>query len=389
VRGYFLPLQETLVSKRTIFNLGKYLLAFGLLAYVVYANWSPASGKGLGYVWQRHVVEGYPIHAGFLALGFAIFTASILLTLVRWYILVRAQDLPFRLADAVRLGLVGFFFNTVLPGSIGGDIVKAAFLAREQARRTVAVATVIMDRAIALWALVWFVTLAGGVFWATGNLTDADAPRTILTIAAVITAASALAWLLLGFLPTHRADRFADRLERLPRVGGSVAEFWRAVWMYRCRQKAVLLSMLITVVGQSGFAIAFYCSAHVLWDGDAVHNPIPTLVQHFLIVPVGLVVQTMPLFPGGAGIGELGFGLLYRWFSYPEANGVLSSLVMRVLTWIVGLVSGLVYLRMRARLPDTSPSAEEIPDEEEPLAEGAVPLGPAGKVVAARAEAGS
>jgi hypothetical protein len=30
-------------------------------------------------------------------------------------------------------------------------------------------------------------------------------------------------------------------------------------------------------------------------------------MQHFLIVPIGMV----PLFPGGAGIDELGFGGLY------------------------------------------------------------------------------
>ena len=42
-------------------------------------------------------------------------------------------------------------------------------VAREQSRRTVAVATVIMDRVIALWGLFWFVALLGGAFWLTGR----------------------------------------------------------------------------------------------------------------------------------------------------------------------------------------------------------------------------
>ena len=37
-------------------------------------------------------------------------------------------------------------------------------------RRPVAVATVIIDRAVALWALIWFVALAGALFWALGLL---------------------------------------------------------------------------------------------------------------------------------------------------------------------------------------------------------------------------
>src|SRR5207249_2923529 len=120
-------------------------------------------------VWEERITQG-KIHYQFFALAAAICLASLMITLVRWYVLVRAVNLPFRLLDAFRLGFIGLFFNTFLPGSVGGDIIKAAFLAREQDRRTVAVATVIMDRAIALWALIWFVALLGGAFWAGGFL---------------------------------------------------------------------------------------------------------------------------------------------------------------------------------------------------------------------------
>ena len=41
--------------------------------------------------------------------------------------------------------------------------MKAAGIAREQSRRTVAVATVIMDRIIGLWGLCWLVALLGGL----------------------------------------------------------------------------------------------------------------------------------------------------------------------------------------------------------------------------------
>ncbi len=339
------------MNKRAILNVGKYLLAFGLLGWVIYSNWMPGTDKGLAYVWQRHVVEGQPIHGEFLLGAVLCFSAALVLTLVRWYVLVRAQDLPFRLPDALRLGLIGFFFNTFLPGSVGGDIIKAAALAREQSRRTVAVATVIMDRVIALWGLFWFMAVLGGVFWLTGNLEGpgAEQSKTIIKGAGAVVAVSVVVWLLLGLLPPHRAERFAGRLGRLPKVGGSAAEFWRAVWMYRCRQKSVALALLISWVGFVGFVGAFYCSTRTLWDGDA-GNPIPTLTQHFLLVPIGLIIMAMPLFPGGAGIGELGFGGLYAWFGCRAANGVLGSLVQRVISWALGFVGYGVYLRMRAGL---------------------------------------
>ena len=325
-------------------------------------------GRGLAYVWREHVVEGKPIHWGYLGLAAFICTLAVLLTFLRWYYLVRAQDLPFRVPDALRLGIIGFFFNTFMPGSVGGDAIKAVFLAREQKnRRTMAVATVIMDRAIALWALVWFVAICGLIFWAGGQLEGRGAgpSQLVIKVAAGIVVVSLACWLLLGLLPPHRSEKFAGRLSRLPKVGHAAGELWRAVWMYRCRQRSVAMTMLISWIGHVGFVLTFYFSVLVLAD-DRDMQHIPTLAQHFLIVPIGLVIQAMPLFPGGAGIGELGFGGLYKWFGAAVACGVLGSLVQRVIMWVLSVFGYLFYLRLRRTLqvdkPPSRVSAEPIPN---------------------------
>ncbi len=107
---------------------------------------------------------------------------------------------------------------------------------------------------------------------------------------------------------------------------------------------------MFTWLGHIGFVLAFYCSMRTLCD-DGLGQHVPTLTQHFLIVPIGMVIQAIPLFPGGAGIGELGYGLLYQWLGCSEASGVLGSLVQRVLYWVIGLLGYVVYLRMRSALP--------------------------------------
>lgn len=451
------------MSKRLLLDIGKYLLAGGLLAYVVWSNWGqsskvakrieagpprqtasdpptlmgvvrsyqpgeslvvqndsgqevhfdlvkhdwslfkfkfintaaqiqePANGetvapgaqvsvwehpsRGLAYVWRRHVVEGQPVHWGFFALAFAIGLVAIVLTFLRWYVLVRAQDLPFTVPDALRLGFIGFFFNSVMPGAVGGDIIKAAFLAREKRdRKTVAVATVIMDRAIALWALVWFVAICGAIFLFSGALQGrgADQSLVIVKAAGIIVVVSFTAWMLLGLLPSRRAEMFAGRLSRVPKLGHTLAEFWRSVWMYRCRQASVAATMLISWIGHIGFVLYFYCSALVLWDAGDPAQRIPTLAQHFLLVPIGLVIQALPLFPGGAGIGELGFGVLYGWLGASVACGVLGSLVFRVLQWVLGIFGYFVYRHLRTDIPviDNNGTGQSVPAEEVPVAVG-------------------
>ena len=47
-------------------------LGIALLVYVVWSNWAPDSGQGLAHIWQKHIVEGEPIHAGYFVLAAAI-----------------------------------------------------------------------------------------------------------------------------------------------------------------------------------------------------------------------------------------------------------------------------------------------------------------------------
>jgi hypothetical protein len=216
----------------------------------------------------------------------------------------------------------------------------------------VAVATVIMDRVIALWGLIWFMAMLGGAFWYFGLLEGpkVEQARFIVTSAISLVVASVVVWMLLGLLPQHRAERFAGRLSRVPRLGGLLAEFWRAVWMYRCRQTSVGLALCLSWISHVGFVLAFYFCARTLWD-EMPGNPLPTLAQHFLIVPIGLVIAAVPLFPGGVGIGEAGFGGLYILFGSAGANGVLGSLVQRVLSWVFGLLGYGISMGMHSGLP--------------------------------------
>ncbi|HEY1861326.1 MAG TPA: lysylphosphatidylglycerol synthase transmembrane domain-containing protein [Gemmataceae bacterium] len=348
------------MNKRIIINLCKYGLAVGLLTWVIWKNWRPTGQPGLGDIWDKHVVEGKPIpHPEFFFLALALCLASVLLSFVRWFVLVRAVGLPFRLSDALRLGMVGYFFNNFLPGSIGGDVLKAAFLAREQDRRTVAVATVVMDRMIALWALIWFVAILGCGFWLAGQFQGdtAEESQRIVIGAVAICAVSLTAWLLLGFLPAGRAERFAQRLNRLRKIGHSAAEFWRAVWMYRCRQRSVYLAMLMAFVGFFGFVFTFYFAVRTLAEPT---ERIPTVEEHFLVIPIGFVIQALPGLPGGLGLGEWGFGEMYARMQCASSLGVLGSLVQRVIFWILGLAGYLIYLRMKPSLETEQEKAEEL-----------------------------
>ena len=64
------------------------------------------------------------------------------------------------------------------------------------------------------------------------------------------------------------------------------------------------LALIFTWLGHVGFVLVYYCAMRTLWD-EGSGQEVPTLPQHFLIVPIGMVIQAMPLFPGFYSISFL------------------------------------------------------------------------------------
>jgi hypothetical protein len=358
------------VKKHFLIGLAKYGLGIGLLAWVLWRYWSPSpdgSSPGLSGIFQR------PIQVGPLAAASLICLTSVLLTFYRWFLLVRAQKLDCTPFNALRLGLIGYYLSNFLPGSVTGDVFKAAFLARHQSRRTVAVATVMVDRAVGLWGLFWLLALVGTGLFLTGDPHGVLANPVLhnIVIGGIsLGAATTVAWCVLLVLPA-RAAGVADWLDRYGRIGHSLAELWRAMWMYRWQWRWVLAALVISTVGHVGFALTFFYAAQTFGGPDQL-TQIPTLVEHLLIVPVGLTFQALFPAPGGVGGAEAAFGQLY-WYvlgtDISRDNGIAGSLTQRMINWALSLVGYLVYLRMRAEVPGITEAVEEAEGEEEPTPE--------------------
>ncbi|MBI3821685.1 MAG: flippase-like domain-containing protein [Planctomycetes bacterium] len=336
--------------KSVAWTTAKYLLAVSVLAFVIHANWEPTDEQGgLRDVWHK------PIDRQYLILALLLHVCSLTVILYRWHILVRAQDLPCTLFQAVRLGTLGFVCSAFLPGAVGGDLVRATALAREQSRRTVAVATVVMDRALSVWGIVFIVAAVGGACWLF-DLLDAAVlgpARPIILTATIIIVASVIAWVAAGCYAPTLADATS---------GGALSQLWHAAWLYHRRPGSVVAAAALSVMSTACESVAFYCYARTLSDGTA-SNALPGLSEHFLIVPIGLLISGIPLFPGGAGIGEAGFGGLYKLFGFAAANGVLGSLLFRVSGWALGIAGYLGCLLTEAMSRPESVRHEKTPGD--------------------------
>jgi glycosyltransferase 2 family protein len=107
--------------------------------------------------------------------------------------------------------------------------------------------------------------------------------------------------------------------------------------------------------------LAFYFSSLTLNAADRI----PSITAQFLLVPVGMTITSAVPTPGGVGGAEVAFGFLYGLAGYDPANGVLASLVQRVITWMLGLMGYIVYLRMKPSLPSVEPQETPVNGEVE------------------------
>jgi uncharacterized protein (TIRG00374 family) len=302
--------------------------ALAIIGYLVWSNWNRIGSA----------IQGRSVRWDWLAGGFAMCLAAVLVTFLRWYLLVWAQGLPFRIRDSLRIGFIGYFFNLLIPGAVGGDLVKAVLLAREQQRKTVAIATVLIDRIIGLYGLILLGGLATAIFWSDVRRLPALERLGIFSLA--LMAGSTVALVILFSLAVQHG-RLADWLSRFPAVGSMLREAIGSMAVYRSKWRVLILTTLLSVAGHVGFVLALRCGM------AAVAPALPPARVHFMIVPLGLMVGAVPLTPGGAGPTEAVMQWLFDSVQQDGAMALLMMLAFRATQVLVAIVGMIYYLASR------------------------------------------
>ncbi len=90
-----------------------------------------------------------------LAQAFGVMLVGQVFNAARWYMLLRAQALGLGFLRAVQLVFVGLFASNFLPTTIGGDVLRVAGVAFPSQRRLEAAASVVMDRAVSVFGMLF------------------------------------------------------------------------------------------------------------------------------------------------------------------------------------------------------------------------------------------
>jgi uncharacterized protein (TIRG00374 family) len=272
--------------------------------------------------------------------------ALVVLTAWRWRMLMRGVGLELSFSRATRLTFVGGFFNLAVPGSTGGDVVKAWYAARETGAGARAVLSVFVDRFVGLFALVLF---AAGVLvvWARGPAYET--PRALVLL---LLAGSAVGGALVLSRGLRRRLGLGALFRRLP-FQRILEELRAGARLYRGHVPALLASVGVSLANHAGSAAAAWYLARALGTQGV------SLGAAMALVPIVNLLSAVPLLPGGWGVGELAFAFFFGLVGVPPTEAVGLSVVFRLATLGVNLPGGVLWIFWRGH-PSTARIAAEV-----------------------------
>jgi uncharacterized protein (TIRG00374 family) len=243
--------------------------------------------------------------------GALCYFVSVVFSGFRWWWLLRANDLRVTWWEAQRFTWIGLFFNNVVPGQTGGDVVKALYIMKHcPGGRLPALMSVLVDRILGLGSL----ALLGAVV-VLFALDHEGFDTLALGVWAVLAGVAAVG--VLAFSKrVRRAVRLDELLNKLPaRLSGALRRVDTALHFYRGYKKGIALWMLAGMVNHAVSVTA------VMWVGEALNIGMPAL-EYFVLVPVINIASAVPIGPNGWGVGEVAFRVLFGKYGAAYMSGV-------------------------------------------------------------------
>lgn len=290
------------------------------------------------------------VHVTHFAISLLFMGSTLILGVVRWRFALRAQELNVEWSRTFQVSFVAHFFNSVLLGSNGGDLIKAWYAARDsQHKKTEAVLTVFVDRLIGLWAMLLF---ACTMMFLNGKLLAGSVWIRSISVFVVIMTLLGSVVLAMAFWGGLTRQWAGARiwLRKFPK-GQTIEHALDSCRMFGRSRYFVAKSLAVSMVLNAACVGQFV----VLAQGMGITVPATVM---FVAVPIVICISALPIAPNGLGLRENIFVQMFAAINVDSTDALSLSLLAYAgsLSW--SLVGGLIYLTMKDRQKMTQMNLE-------------------------------
>lgn len=217
---------------------------------------------------------------------------------------------------------VGIFYSLFLPGGMSGDLARAYcfWRAYPEVSKSALFGALFVDRLLGTVAMIFMGLIAGTMLMSTLGL-----QKFVLA-----------SWLI--FIITGMCYFFVVRLH----LNGDKDNNSLAHRMLRFLEKIDLKTYRLKVIGISSVIslVGHICAVLIIYMFSSLMNSGLDLLKIITVAPLGLLANALPLTPGGLGIGEKGFDLLYKMIG--GSQGGNSFLLARVFLFLPAMLGAAV-----------------------------------------------
>ncbi|NBB94271.1 MAG: flippase-like domain-containing protein [Planctomycetes bacterium] len=255
----------------------------------------PVAGTEDQYVRDGMAATLATVNKPLLLLAVAIFPLNIVIVGLRLWFLLRIQGVRLRAWECIRLTFLGQFFNMVVPGTVGGDVVKAWYVCKHTPRVAAVLVSMFVDRVMGLVELM----MMAGVMLAIVLLAGLESWQRMTVPAITVGVVACIVAVAMAFLLSRRlrgALRLQTYYERLP-IAHHIEAAGKAARIYRRRLGVLGRAVLVTLGAHAIFIGSFALI------GVSLHLDVP-FYQYFVYLPLIYIIGAVPITPGGLGLVE-------------------------------------------------------------------------------------
>lgn len=263
----------------------------------------------------------------FFIAGFFLYMLTLFVSTKRWSLFLPQGLKYFKL---VSLYFIGSFFNTFLPGIVGGDAVKAFYLYRHIGigKGGLSLAAVFMDRYMGLTAMGGITLIAFIAGYA--YIKDTEIVWFIPAFLVALSLASLILWKVKW-----------GKIKFL-------SAFYTPLMEYKAKREIIYKGLLLGFIVQCIGITSIYVFSH------SIGLKVP-IVYFFMFIPIINAAAAIPVSIAGLGIREAGFIILFTKVGLTSAEALSLSLLVFTSVCLTNLIGGVEYLRI-----GKPPKSEEL-----------------------------
>ncbi len=317
---------ESASKKKGIGFYLRVLISLGLIGYVFYKT-------GLTQLWDSI----RQTQLTFLLLSVAVTPLLVFISAWKWQVILKALKIKVSVFKCFWLYIVGYFFNTVLPTNVGGDVVRAYALGKSTGKRAEAFSSVFVERFTGLSVLLLMAIVA--FFLALRQLWSQW-----LSIAMAVCVLGYFA-ILVSVLNRGVLNWFMTHIKIKPVRGvlGKLQKFQNATLSLKREKGAFAFAMIMSFLFYFVAVLNVYVSALAFQAGISFMDAV-------VITPIVMVITMIPLSIGGIGLAEGAYYFTFARMGATGAVGLSVALLMRAKALLAGVVGGIYYSTMGIRV---------------------------------------